>query len=164
MTIQIFYFQLRPIYKNGRQSVILIKKTSPDDFKNLLKLENECFLGESWSLSQISSHHETQNSILYLSENKTPIGYLIYLETPFELEILRIGVLATYRCQGIGKELLDFLDRIANKRDIFLEVHEENQSGIELYKKKGFIKITVRRRYYPDGKDAILMKRITNDR
>ena len=42
---------------------------------------------------------------------------------------------------------------------IAIEVNCENSPAIELYKKKGFKNYAVRKRYYPDGKDAILMKR-----
>ena len=50
-------------------------------------------------------------------------------------------------------------DTVANGREILLEVNSENFAAIGLYKKKGFINFAVRKRYYPDGNDAILMKK-----
>ena len=139
----------------------MIKKTSSDDYEVLTKLEQECFPKEAWSLDQIKSHHQLQNSLLYFKGDKSlePIGYLIYLENSYEIEILRIGVVADFRRKGIANQLLDFLESLRKKREILLEVKSENFAAIGLYQKKGFINFAVRKRYYPDGKDAILMKK-----
>ncbi len=139
----------------------MIKKTSSDDYEVLTKLEQECFPKEAWTFDQIKSHHQLQNSLLYFREDKSlePIGYLIYLENSYEIEILRIGVVADFRRNGIANQLLDFLESLRKKREILLEVKSENFAAIGLYQKKGFINFAVRKRYYPDGKDAILMKK-----
>ncbi|MBP9884980.1 MAG: ribosomal protein S18-alanine N-acetyltransferase [Leptospiraceae bacterium] len=139
----------------------MIKKTSSDDYEVLTKLEQECFPTEAWTFDQIKSHHQLQNSLLYFREDKSlePIGYLIYLENSYEIEILRIGVVADFRRNGIANQLLDFLESLRKKREILLEVKSENFAAIGLYQKKGFINFAVRKRYYPDGKDAILMKK-----
>lgn len=142
----------------------MIKKTSSENIDILVKLEQECFPTEAWNHEQILSHHKAQNSLLYYLENQTsePIGYLIYMENPFEIEILRIAVLSKFRKMGIAQSLLDYLESIANGREILLEVKSENSPAISLYEKKGFINFAVRKRYYPDGKTAILMKKESN--
>jgi len=139
----------------------LIKKTSSLDYEVLLNLEQDCFVQEAWNLEQIKSHHQLQNSLLYFREDKSlePIGYLIYLENSYEIEILRIGVVADFRRKGIANQLLDFLESLRKTKEILLEVKSENFAAIELYQKKGFINFAVRKRYYPDGTDAILMKK-----
>lgn len=138
----------------------LIKKTSVEDLFILEKLEKSCFQEEAWNLSQIESHHQGQSSLLYLEESKSiHKGYLFYLENQFELELLRIGVPFEFRRQGIAEKLIEALIQISGIREIFLEVKSENFPAIELYKKKGFIIFALRKKYYPDGKDAILMKR-----
>lgn len=139
----------------------MIKKTSSEDYEVLAKLEQECFPTETWNLDQIKSHHKTQNSLLYFKEGESlkAIGYLIYMENSYEIEILRIGVVANFRRKGIASQLLGFLEALKKDREILLEVKSENSSAIELYKKKGFINFAVRKRYYPDGNDAILMKK-----
>lgn len=137
----------------------MIKKTSFEDLSAIEYLEKLCFPNENWNLAQITSHHTIHNSLLFLSDSNEPVGYLLYSETSFEFEILRLGVLSQRRREGIGEMLLDYLEELAMKREIILEVSCENFPAIELYKKKGFINYAVRKRYYPDGKDAILMKR-----
>lgn len=142
----------------------MIKKTSSESFEILAKLEKECFQAEAWNREQILAHHNTQNSLLYYQENQTsePVGYLIYMENSFEIEILRVAVLPNFRKIGIAQHLLDYLGSMANGREILLEVKSENSPAISLYEKKGFINFAVRKRYYPDGKDAILMKKESN--
>lgn len=139
----------------------MIKKTTSADYDVLAKLEKECFPFGSWNLEQIVSHHLNQNSLLCIKEefSQEPIGYLFYIENSYEIEILRIGVLPVFHRLGIAEGLLAFLDKLANGREILLEVNSENFAAIGLYKKKGFINFAVRKRYYPDGKDAILMKK-----
>jgi [ribosomal protein S18]-alanine N-acetyltransferase len=138
----------------------LIKKTSFEDLSAIEYLEKLCFPNENWNLAQITSHHKIHNSLLFLSDSTNdPAGYLLYSETSFEFEILRLGVLSQLRREGIAEMLLDYLEKLAEKREIILEVNCENFPAIELYKKKGFINYAVRKRYYPNGKDAILMKR-----
>ena len=137
----------------------MIKKTSLDEFPILENLEKKCFEEEAWNISQIESHHLVNSSILYFDNDLKPTGYIIYLENPFEVEILRIGVLIESRRQGIAQKLLEEVFTISRNREIILEVKSENSPAIELYKKKDFIIFAVRKKYYPDGKDAILMKR-----
>lgn len=142
----------------------MIKKTSSLDYEILEKLEQECFPTEAWNREQILSHHKAQSSLLCFRENQTsePIGYLIYMENSFEIEILRIAVLPDFQKMGFAEKLLNFLESLANGREILLEVKRENFPAIRLYEKKGFINFAVRKRYYPDGKDAILMKKESN--
>ena len=44
-------------------------------------------------------------------------------------------------------------------REIFLEVREDNPVARGVYQHFGFEEIGVRRRYYDDGTDAIMMRR-----
>ncbi len=138
----------------------MIKKTCVDDLHYLENLERLCFPLENWNFKQIQSHHEIHPSLLYFAEDsEIPLGYLLYSETSFELEILRFGVLIEARRRGIAESLLGFLVDLAEARDIILEVNCQNFPAIAFYEKKGFINFAVRKRYYPDGKDAILMKK-----
>ena len=42
---------------------------------------------------------------------------------------------------------------------IMLEVRASNASAITLYEKFGYVKISVRKRYYADGEDADIMEK-----
>ena len=45
-------------------------------------------------------------------------------------------------------------------KKIFLEVSTNNFPALNLYKNNGFVQISVRKNYYEDGSDAILMEKL----
>ncbi len=79
-----------------------------------------------------------------------------------EGEILRIGVLPTYRRQGIGEQVLAHtLARLQSQgvEKVFLEVRASNVAAQGLYGKMGFAVIGKRKGYYPGNEDAVIMSR-----
>ena len=63
-----------------------------------------------------------------------------------------------YRNLGIATKLINkmFLD-CENLLNITLEVDVENENAIKLYRKLGFEVKSIRKRYYENGNDALLM-------
>jgi ribosomal-protein-alanine N-acetyltransferase len=65
------------------------------------------------------------------------------------------------RGQGLGKKilqaLLDFC-RGCGAHKVFLEVRAGNVVAQRLYARCGFVEAGLRRRYYADGEDAVLMR------
>ncbi|HBM79946.1 MAG: ribosomal protein S18-alanine N-acetyltransferase [Clostridiales bacterium] len=80
-----------------------------------------------------------------------------------EAHITNIAVHPDYRGIHIGDLILKTLVKIAaleNAHDMTLEVRKSNYIAQNLYKKYGFLKEGIRRRYYTDtGEDAIIMWR-----
>jgi ribosomal-protein-alanine N-acetyltransferase len=88
------------------------------------------------------------------------VAYLIVQSVQDEAHILN----EPFRGQGISRKLLTrFLDS-AYKRKIrvfYLEVRANNRVAQNLYFSLGFAPVGARKRYYPDGEDAlILMKEL----
>jgi ribosomal-protein-alanine N-acetyltransferase len=79
-----------------------------------------------------------------------------------EAEILTIAVLPEARRQGLGRALLEAAAALAAERRavaLFLEVSTGNHPARALYAACGFMEVGRRRRYYPDGADALVMRR-----
>lgn len=78
-----------------------------------------------------------------------------------EAHVTTIGVLPQFRGKGLGELMLVELFEEAVRRGaewLTLEVRVSNASAQELYKKYGFTRQGVRRRYYSDnGEDAYIM-------
>lgn len=78
-----------------------------------------------------------------------------------EGHVTNIAVREDHRGRGLGRKLtLALLQYAADlgARYITLEVRPSNEKAIALYKSLGFIKVSVRKRYYEDnGEDAWLM-------
>ena len=94
------------------------------------------------------------------------IGFINYSIMYDRAELNYIYVEKEFRKDGVATELMNFLieDSIKNKcKNITLEVAENNNPGIELYKKFGFIEVAKRKKYYKDSDGLLMMKELMND-
>lgn len=63
-----------------------------------------------------------------------------------------------YRKKGFASKMLDFMvEKCLSLTNITLEVDVDNVSAINLYHKYGFNDVSVRKNYYSNGNDALLM-------
>ncbi len=90
-------------------------------------------------------------------------GGLILISTVAgEAEILTLAVHPAARRNGLGRHLLmAAIDGAAARgaMAMFLEVSDTNTPARLLYETSGFTPVGRRRRYYPDGSDALVMRR-----
>ncbi|VAX11304.1 Ribosomal-protein-S18p-alanine acetyltransferase [hydrothermal vent metagenome] len=93
-------------------------------------------------------------------------GYCVMAPGPGEAHILTLCVHPDHQRQGIARMIMDFMLRLAQKRQaqtMFLEVRPSNIAAIELYRSMGFIDAGRRPNYYPDEsntrEDALIMTR-----
>ena len=84
-------------------------------------------------------------------------GIKIILDTA---EIMNIVIKKDFRGQGLSDQLLSYVINICkqlNIKSINLEVNVENTIAINLYKKYNFVKVGLRKKYYDNTTDALLM-------
>lgn len=125
---------------------------------NIEELENTFF-----SKEELISEFENNPfaKVLALKEKNVIIGYIYYSDIYDRLEINQFEINKEYRNQGKGKYLIQYLiDK--EKKDITLEVKQDNYSAIKVYEAKGFIQKAVRKGYY-NGIDGLLMERKYED-
>ena len=108
---------------------------------------------DAWSGGALASHllSPTSRTLLALSEEGHPIGYLLGSVIFPEGEVYRVAALPEARRMGVASALL-----CAFLREIpvcFLEVREGNASARALYEKHGFSLIGERKNYYKDPKE-----------
>ena len=113
-----------------------------------------------WKLDVLKSELESPSSYYFVIKNNEEIvgfaGIKVILD---EADIMDIVIKKSYRGNGLGKLLMEYLISFARSLKLLsltLEVREDNYSAIALYTKLGFIKVGLRKNYY-DGKNAILM-------
>lgn len=88
------------------------------------------------------------------------VGFAGVIDTVDQLEITNIVVKKTFRKKGIGNMLLVELIKLAqdnNKKEIILEVNNNNLNAIRLYEKNGFKNVGYRKKYYNNTDDANIM-------
>ena len=100
-------------------------------------------------------------SVFCLSEEETSeiSGYAVFYDTFDSIDLFEIAVLKEKQGKGYGNMLLNYTADIfcKNGRKIFLEVNESNEKAIKLYKKNGFEEISVRKNYYGNNQNAVIM-------
>ena len=132
-----------------------------NDIDSIISLEKGFI--DAWNKSMIESSF---NSGLFYAigcfECDKLISYISFSLATEEADIDMVFTSESYRRQGLAKELIDkaisFLKERKIKR-VFLEVREQNEKAIALYNKCGFSFVSVRKKYYADGDNAIIYKR-----
>ncbi len=75
-------------------------------------------------------------------------------------DVLTVAVAPASRRSGVGRELTRALREALVARGaaaVLLEVRRDNEPARRLYEGLGFVPTTVRRRYYGDGQDALVL-------
>lgn len=123
-----------------------------NQFENMLQSEN-CF---SILIGKINEGGEFKEA------SRNIYGFVVVQKCLNIADILTVSVKPSFQNRGIGKSLLhktvDTLKTLGVS-EFFLEVSDQNWAAIKLYKYLDFTKISIRVDYYPDGSDAILMKK-----
>lgn len=89
------------------------------------------------------------------------LGYAGFRRVGHESELLRVAVAPAERGRGIGRRLIEAgLARLRREgvTTCFLEVRPTNAPALALYERLGFARIGRRRRYFPDGSDALVLE------
>lgn len=134
-------------------------------------LEKECF-SEPWSGAGLAAELENKNAFYILavaSETKAEqiAGYAGFHLIIDEIEIMRVAVSPAYRRKGLAERMLRMMEAEWVDYDIvsaFLEVRASNCAARALYEKLGFREIYVRRRYYGNGENAVIMRKEYQER
>ena len=143
--------------------MIEISLLESSDLDEILELEELCFPEDPWS--RLSFENEIANplSVFFVARDEqtgSMMGYggiwLMYDVA----DITNIAVHPEYRREGIGRELLQLLIKIAREKEmtaITLEVRESNLAAQKLYESVGFVHCGTRKRYYRGIEDAKIM-------
>ena len=113
-----------------------------------------------WNYNILKSELENSTShYIFAKRNDEILGFAGIIDTYDQMEITNIVVRKDYRSQGIGNLLLKELINLSkDKNVIYLEVNSKNINAIKLYEKNGFKKCGLRKKYYNNTDDAILME------
>lgn len=139
----------------------MIRKAELKDAKQIADIDSLMFKDSlGYDFIERDLRLNSMANYFICEENKQIIGYISSWISD-NTTILNFCVLKDYQNKGIGSLLFEEILKIA-VGDITLEVRTSNQNAIQFYKKRGFHEVLLRKYYYSDGEDAILMLRSGN--
>jgi ribosomal-protein-alanine N-acetyltransferase len=134
------------------------------DVAEVARLEADLF-HDAWSeaafWSELAGWPEQREYLVAVDETGIA-GYGGVSAAGWDADVQTLAVRADRQGTGIGGRLLDALIDAATRRRapaLLLEVRADNTAAQRLYASRGFERISTRRRYYPDGTDALVMRR-----
>lgn len=142
---------------------IAIDLMNLNDFYDIRNIFNSDF-DEYWNINILKEELESKNSRFIVAKcNNEVVGFAGFKILVDYADIMNIAVKKDFRNKGIGslllKSLIDLYSSL-NLNSLNLEVNENNIYAIRLYKKFGFKEISVRKNYYPNNENAIIMQHI----
>ena len=106
---------------------------------------------------------QTYAKIFVVKENNLLLGFCAFRLFLDEAEINNIAILPSNQSKGVGsfllKQVVDFLVK-NNAKTIILEVNENNKKAIRFYTKFGFKQVNIRKKFYNNKEDALILKKI----
>lgn len=126
---------------------------SPERAEEIAGLHGKLF-DPAWDTNSIKAllEHPAATSLIAVAGSpKAIIGFIIGQLAADEAEILSIGVAPNWQRAGLATGLLEGLARAARRgaaRRIFLDVAQDNEAALGLYRKLGFEEVGRRKRYY----------------
>ncbi|MAJ34049.1 MAG: ribosomal-protein-alanine N-acetyltransferase [Candidatus Marinimicrobia bacterium] len=137
-----------------------IRLGSLADLNSIFNIENTAFLTDSWSIKmmKLEFFKKSLNKSYVLELNGKIVGYAFITIIKFEIHLNRIAIDPNYQQKGFGLQLLNkILEQNSKNKSVFLELKYSNISALKLYRKVGFKKYNIRKNYYSNNNDALLM-------
>ncbi|MBT8143957.1 MAG: GNAT family N-acetyltransferase [Gammaproteobacteria bacterium] len=116
----------------------------------------------TWRAPRIARQIESSDTVVLVAlEGRRLAGFAImsYGDTNAHLNLLAVD--PAYRMQGLGRRMVDWLEKTARNAGIFritLEVRAQNFGGRCFYKALGYREVLLLRGYYQGAEDAVRMR------
>ena len=136
----------------------MLRRYQKEDVKRIVELELSTLqtsLGEDMLISELSNPF----SYYYVYEEfGLVIGYISISYDGEIAEVLNFCVDKKYQNKGIGSKMLMEAINLIDPNSVVLEVRDKNEQAIHVYEKLGFKQIHVRKRYYSNGDNALVLQ------
>ena len=134
-----------------------------EDIKDSLLTDFDDF----WNISTFENELKNQNSkYIKAALNNEIVGFAGIWKSVDDIHITNIVTKKKYRKNGVGSMLLSKLIEYSKLNtgisSITLEVNNNNLPAIKLYEKYGFKNVGLRKKYYNNTYDAIIMTKELN--
>jgi ribosomal-protein-alanine N-acetyltransferase len=135
------------------------------DLDQVMELERAVFV-HPWRRSFfLSDINRPQGVAIVAVEDGYILGYAVAWGTD-ETHLANLAVSESEREKGIGGKLLDEVVAFARRsraESLYLEVRVSNTIARKFYAARGFVPTYLRKGYYENGEDAVIMEREVDD-
>ena len=138
-----------------------LREMTIDDIDAVIKGETEIFgdsLGFDMLYQEITLNPYAHYIVLDIDGSVE--GYVGFWIEGEHSELINFYVSKKYQNQGFGSMMLDFIISVCESvkcKNLSLEVRVSNEKAIHLYKSFGFVESHIRKEYYSNHEDAIVM-------
>lgn len=141
----------------------MLRRYNENDIESIIDLENKT-INTSLGYEMLKNNLENEMNHYYVYElDDNIVGYISIVFDGYIAEILNFCVETAYQNNKIGTKILEEIFVIyENKKceSLILEVRQSNERAIHLYTKLGFEKISVRKNYYTNGENALVLQKM----
>ena len=143
-----------------------IEAIRPPDFAAVSALHARCF-EEPWQPELIGRIAQSPGGFgLLWRRDDEPLGFVLCRTNGSRAEVLSLGVAPAARQRGVARALMNAaIDTVSRRglRTLYLEVAEDNDAALRLYRALGFAQVSRRPGYYarPESRavDALTLRR-----
>ena len=137
-----------------------IVKMEPRHLNDILKVESECF-PDPWTEQMFKEELSGKYSHYFVAEEEGhAVGYMGMWALSGEGHITNVAVGRDFRRRGFARALIKHFIEISKRENLefmTLEVRASNEPAITLYKSFGFREVGIRKKYYKNTEDALLL-------
>jgi len=143
----------------------VIREFRPEDFELLWQMDQECFPpGISYSKEELKAYmgHRGAFTLVAIEVDGTVAGFIVTHGGPVG-HVITIDVAKAARRSGVGSLLLQAAEqklRAGGCRAVGLETAVDNLTALAFYKRHGYNVIRTWPRYYSNGVDALVLKKL----
>lgn len=139
---------------------MLIEKMMPEHIESVLEIEKASFK-TPWTQNMFLTDISQDYSIYrVVTHEGRALAYMGMLGICKEGHITNIAVSPSFRRRGLATMLINHFIDYAKKNDyefLTLEVRVSNLGAVSLYKQLGFVQVGIRKKYYENSEDALLL-------
>lgn len=145
--------------------MLKIEKLKQEDIPAVIEISKTQFGINGWQSNLFCDELSKDNHYAFVAKLDGEVVSFVFIMKTFgvngeDFNVLNIATKKGYENMGIGTEVFAFLIKFAKNvaaKGLWLEVRENNHNAIKFYTNLGFKTDYVRKRYYANGDNALVM-------